>query len=91
MKIKFSPQVHSEKIQYNFQGDSITATYQDQTEVFDFTDIPNGILTEVETNLPINPILSAKKEDGVLYVELLNFIGEDATEEERFPDWKEVG
>ena len=91
MKIKFSPQVHTEKIEYTFQGDTITATYQEQTEIFDFEGMPNGILTEVETNLPINPILSAKKEDGVLYVELLNFIGEDATEEERFPDWKEVG
>ena len=91
MKIKFSPQRNDEKIIYTFQSDTITATYQEQTEAFDFSNIPNGKLEEVETNLAINPLLSAKKEDGILYVELLNFIGEDATEEERFPTWFDAG
>ena len=54
--------------------------------------MPDGILETfnfrtgeslVETILEHNPILSAKREKGILYVELLNFITEDATKEEK--------
>ncbi|CAM3442613.1 hypothetical protein [Marinicrinis lubricantis] len=61
-----------------------------QMDIFDFADMPNGILDGVETTLKYNPIISAKRENGVLHLELLNFIGEDATEQEKFPDWQEV-
>ena len=44
----------------------------------------------IETVLEYNPILKATKVDGILSVELLNFISEDATEEEKFPEWIEV-
>ncbi|TWK08589.1 hypothetical protein CHCC20442_4302 [Bacillus licheniformis] len=95
MKIFLSPQVSDEKISYDFDGEIITATYKDVSDTFDFTDLPDGRLelyddegnSLVKTKLEINPIVSAKKENGLLYVELLNFIGMDATEAERFPDW----
>jgi len=100
MKILFSPQVPlniSDKIQYMFQESSFEVSLPDgTTDVFDFSDFPNGKLDLFDeetgeelivTELSLNPLQSAKKEDGILYVELLNYIGVDATEEERFPDW----
>ena len=99
MKIKYSPQVNEEQIRYEFDGDVITATICNFTDTFDFSEFPDGELKKydeetgeelIKTNLPINPIISAKRENGVLSVVLLNWIGTDASEEERFPDWIEV-
>lgn len=91
MKIKFSPQVNENKIEYIFKGDTITATYKDKTDIFDFTDIPDGICENIETDLELNPIVSAKKEDGLLFVQLLNFIEDTETRQEiLFPDWEVV-
>lgn len=56
-------------------------------DTFDFSSIPDGELTDIETTLPINPILKAERIDGVLSLILLNYIGADATEEEKFPEW----
>lgn len=92
MMILFSPQVSIEdtKFRYKFEGETITVTFEDVTDIFDFSEFnTDGELYDIETSLPINPILSAKRKDGILYVELLNLIGADATEEERFPTWKE--
>ena len=95
MQILYSPCVvfDNRKINYTFENDVITATYKDLTDTFDFSGFPNGVLNivTIETDLEVQPILSAKRENGILHVELLNFIGEDATEEERFPEWMEVG
>ena len=44
----------------------------------------------IETVLECNPILKAQRVDGTLSVELLNFISEDASEAEKFPEWIEV-
>lgn len=90
MKIYLSPQVSQSKIEYNFDKDRLSATYKSKTDIFDFTEMPDGVSVNIETTLEINPILSAKKEAGILYLELVNFISEDASEEECFPIWKEV-
>lgn len=90
MKIYLSPQRNNKKIEYKFEGEKIIATIGNITDTFDFSSMPDGIMQEVETILDINPIVSAKREDRELYVELLNFIDENATEEERFPEWQEV-
>lgn len=91
MRIKYSPQVNSSKIKYTFKDNIITATINGKTDIFDFTNIPDGIAKNIETNLEINPIISAKKEDGILYVELLNFIDENETRQEvLFPNWEVV-
>lgn len=96
MKILFSPQVRdNERIIYEFTEDVIKATHKGITDTFDFIDFGDGklqlrdeetgedlIVTELE-----NPIRSAERKDGVLYVELMNYIGADSTEEERFSDW----
>jgi hypothetical protein len=61
-----------------------------QTDTFDFSAMPDGEAGETVTTLPVNPIASARKINGELEAELRNFIGPDATEEERFPAWKVV-
>lgn len=96
MKILLSPQVSDGKILYKFSGDKVEITIGDITEEFDFTGVPNGKLELydeetgeelLKTTLPIQPIISAEKKDEVLYLELLNWISDDASYEERFPEW----
>lgn len=91
MRILKSPQRADEKINYSIENEVITVEFREQTEVYDFSTLPNGIAEEIKSEVfSFNPVLSAKREDGVLSVELLNFIGADATEAERFPEWEEV-
>lgn len=90
MKILLSPCFSDKKIEYEFNGQVITASVDGVTDTFDFTDMPDGHLWNVNTTLPINPILEAKKEDGELSVILLKYVGEDATERELFPDWQVI-
>lgn len=90
MMVFFSPCRSDEKIEYQFNGEKIIATFDGQTEEFDFSDMPDGVLESVESDLPVNPIIEAKRENGELSVVLLNFIKEDATDEERFPKWQVV-
>lgn len=91
IKVFYSPQTNEVDIlTYEIQGEVITATLNGVSDVFDFTDLPDGIASELESSLPINPIVNAEQEEGVLYVELLNFIKEDASEFEKFPVWIEV-
>lgn len=90
MQVLYSPQRSDNALRYEFDGEVITVYLNDEQDMFDFSQVPEGKLKAVETTLPINPIVSAERKEGVLYVELLNFIGEDATEEERFPKWQVV-
>lgn len=92
MRILYNPQVRDDHNKYKItlQGEVITIQYHDKTETFDFTNMPNGT-GEVESEVfDFEPIKSAEKVDGVLWVEILNLIGIDATYEERFPEWFEV-
>lgn len=90
MYVKLSPVRSNRSIEYTFDNEVITAKIDGQSDTFDFSNVPEGILEKVETTLTINPIVSARRKDGTLYVELINFISADASEEERFPQWQEV-
>ena len=93
MRYFLSPQVNAEnKIQYQFCEESIIATIGDLSDTFDFSGLPDGMANgfEITTSLPICPVLQAERVDGALSVTLLNFIGEDASDEQRFPTWQEV-
>ena len=90
MKVLLSPQVRdNSKVWYEIEDQKITATINDITDTFDFTDIPDGELQLyddegselIETVLSEVPILSAKKEDGVLTVEILFSINADEQDE----------
>lgn len=97
MKIYLGPQINdNERMFYKFDGEKVTVSAGNITDTFDFTGLPDGVLEMqnketgeelIKTNLPINPITSAKKVDGVLYLELLNWIPSDAPEEMMFPEW----
>ena len=80
MKILLSPQVRDRnKIWYDIEHQKITATINGVSDTFDFTDMPDGELQLwddegndlLETTLSEVPILSARKENGVLTVEIL--------------------
>lgn len=91
MKVFFSPQVREEKIEYKFIEDMVTVTYKGKSEKYDFSGMPDGIADSIESEVfDFSPVLSAKKENDTLYLGLINFIGEDATYGERFPEWFEV-
>lgn len=97
MRVYLIPIIGGSEIKYVFNNDVIKAEYKGISDTFDFSGLPNGVLPIhddignelVETELELNPIISAKKENEVLFVELLNFISEDATEKEKFPEWIE--
>ena len=80
MIIQLSPQVRDyNKIWYEITENKITATINDVSDTFDFTDMPDGELqlydedgeSMIESVLDEVPILGAEKTDGVLTVEIL--------------------
>lgn len=90
MKYILTPQIREGTIEYKIEKDIIKAIYEDEEDTFDFTDLPDGDLLSIETNLKINPIQEASKREGVLSVKLLNLVSEEATEDELYPEWNEV-
>lgn len=90
MMVLYSPQLNEiDNLTYQFDGDKITATFNGQTDVFDFTSVPQGQVSSITSTLPINPVLSAQRDsNNVLHVKLLNFIGANASQTDMFP--KEV-
>ena len=99
MWILYSPQRSDEVISYQFQGEKITATIGDVTDTFDFSSLNEGDEVarneetgelEIETCLPILPILDARRENGQIIVTVLKYHGKDAPKEERFPAPLEV-
>lgn len=100
MKILYSPQFNNEKkLEYYFSDNIIKAEESVYTEVEDGEDlleIRNTFYFDI-SNLEFGkffktqyPITQIKIVDEELNIELLNFIKDDATEEEKFPEWKDV-
>ncbi|WP_067843567.1 hypothetical protein [Amphibacillus sediminis] len=95
MKVLLSPQRSDDEILYSFNDDVITVYYNGIVDTFDFSGVPDGqlVLTDeddnslIETSLPFNPIELAYKENGILHVKIRYFYKQNATEEERFPEW----
>ena len=99
MIVNFSPQRADKTIKYIFKGETIIATLNGATDTFDFSTLQEGDEVarneetgqlEVETNLPLLPILNAKRENGQVIVTVLKYHGKDAPYEERFPAPLEV-
>ena len=93
IKIYFSPQRSDRQIEYCFNGETITVKIDNAEDVFDFSALPDGELNtqeQIETVLPVNPIISAKRIDSILHLKLLNWLGPDAPYESRFPEWCEL-
>ena len=99
MLIIFSPQRSDKTIEYAFKGEAITATLDGITDTFDFSSLQEGDEVarneetgelEIETALPLLPILNAKRENGQVIVTVIKYHGKDAPEDERFPAPLEV-
>lgn len=97
MKIKFCPQVYLKKdIEYVYGEEQILAkvykvTFDENNEEIDreientfyadFSKIEYGKIYPV--NMPLSNV--SRDENGELYIEVINYIGYEATEEEAFP------
>ena len=93
IKVFFSPQRSDNQIEYSFNGEAVTARIGTVKDTFDFSTLPDGELNieeSIETTLPVCPIISAKRVDGILHLELLNWLGPNAPYESRFPEWVEL-
>ena len=100
MKILYSPQFNNEKkLEYYFSDNIIKAEESVYTEVEDGEDlleIRNTFYFDI-SNLEFGkffktqyPITQIRIVDEELNIELLNFIKDDAPEEEKFPEWQDV-
>ena len=91
MKILLSPQYHDQKITYSFENETIQVTFGEIVETFDFEGLPDGKAEKITPEaLPFNPIIEAERVEGVLHIKLLNYVDDDATHDELFPEWKVV-
>lgn len=83
MNIEYTPQRSDNILSYEADGDVLTVTCtqrgQQHQDTFDFSGVPDGELDreQIETTLPVQPILSAKKENGELTVRVLRWYGKD--------------
>lgn len=85
MKVYLSPQTNDKKQTIKFNKDIIQITVDDVNYKYNFSNLSNGEMTSTKNN-----ILSAKRINGELEVVIINFIGNDSTEDEKFPQWKEI-
>jgi len=99
MLIKFSPQRADDYIIYSFESERIIVKIGTKIDTFDFSSLREGDIVarneetgqlEIETILPLLPILDAKRENGQVIVTVLTYHGKDAPYEERFPEPLEV-
>lgn len=80
MKIKFSPQYDDKQVKYTVDGQVLTLEINDETSVLDFKGLPDGEMQE-----PQYPINNCRKENGVVFIELLTPYEGDAPKEILFP------
>ena len=93
MRIYKSPQVRMDdkRIDYSAKGDKLIVTIEGVSDTFDFTNVA-GVLNMigVRTTLPFNPLQKVERKNGNIEVTTINYIGQNATDEERFPHFQEV-
>ena len=99
MIVHFSPQRNDDYIIYSFESEKIIVKIGTKIDTFDFSSLQEGDIVarneetgqlEIETILPLLPILDARRENGRVVVTVLKYHGKDAPEEERFPEPLEV-
>ena len=93
MRIYKSPQVRldDKRIDYSAKGDKLTVTIEGVSDTFDFTNVVGVLnMVSVRTTLNFNPIQKVERKNGNIEVTTINYIGQNATDEERFPHFQEV-
>lgn len=81
MKVYLSPQISDNKSILKINGDKV----QVNDKLYDFSSLPNGTLRTLT-----NDVISAKRVDGELHVEIFNRLDDTATQDELFPKWQTV-
>ena len=91
MRVKLTPQYNpTSTLSYVFGQDSFVAELDGVSDSFDFSNVDFVSSHQIRTILSVNPIINVERIDGELYLTLLHYIGEEASEEERFPYFQEV-
>lgn len=92
MRVFLSPQFREDdRINYEFKDDIVVAKMDNKEETFDFSSMPDGKAERIDSDVfELCPIISAERKSGILFLEIINFISFEASEEERFPEWKEA-
>lgn len=81
IKIIETPQYSSYKCEYEIEGDVLTITMNEETEVIDLTELEEGQAESIELEvLPINPVVSIEKTGEVIEVTLIRFYDDDEKE-----------
>lgn len=81
IKIIETPQYSSFKYTYEIKGDVLTLTMNEETEVIDLTELPEGQAESIEMEvLPINPVASIEKTGDVFEITLIRFYDSDEKE-----------
>lgn len=71
MQVLYNPQHNShDKSVFSFEEDIVTISINGDSEVYDFTNLPDGAATEIKSSLPHCLISSAERKDGKLYIQL---------------------
>ena len=103
MKIKHSEIRRDYTLDYKFEGEIVTVTYEDDketiTDEFDFSQLQeDDKIVDVETDIPVRVVKSAEIVGGEIEVELMKPYGANIAQEIMnggdFPfsrNWQEVG
>ena len=92
MRVYKSPQVRldDKRIDYSAKGDKLTVTIEGVSDTFDFTNVVGVLnMASVRTTLSFNPIQKVERKNGNIEVTTINYICQNATDEERFPHFQE--
>lgn len=91
MKVKLTPQYNpNQVIKYTFGADSFAAEMDGISDTFNFIGVSELSPRQIKTTLPINPVVQIDRVNGELQLTLINYINDEATETERFPEYMEV-
>lgn len=76
--INYTPQFSDFYVStYQLENDVLTVSINDVVETFDFSSFGDGVAEEIIPDLlPINPIVSVERVDGVLNITVIQFYGE---------------
>ena len=91
MKVKLTPQYNpNQVIKYTFGADSFVAEMDGISDTLNFIGVSELSPRQIKTTLPINPVVQIDRVNGELQLTLINYINDEATETERFPEYMEV-
>ena len=73
-----SPQFAPFQYTYEIKGDVLTLNMNEETEVLDLTELPEGQAESIELEvLPVNPVVSIEKTGEIIEVTLIRFYNDD--------------